>query len=250
MPWSPRRNPITRPGASMAAALAACLVAAAAVFGGTAARPAVAACEDACGPGDGPVVVAAVGDSNTFGYGVPAARRPVDSYPAHLQTLLGPGFDVHDLGVSRTTLLSTSTHPYTRTDAARESTAIDPDVVLIMLGTNDSKEPDWRPDLFSEELTGMVRSYQDLPSRPSVVLLTPPAAYDNSAGIRPDVVDQQVAPRVREVAAETGATMVDVHEATTGHPELFPDGVHPGAEGYGLVARLVAPAVRAAARIG
>lgn len=114
-----------------------------------------------------PVVVACVGDSITEGIG--ATRADQYSYPAQLQGLLGEGYAVHNYGASGMTLLAEGDYPYIRQERYAASLACPCDVVLLMLGTNDSKPQNWRfQEWYLSELTEMIRTYQSLPSRPQV----------------------------------------------------------------------------------
>ena len=56
------------------------------------------------------VRVACVGDSITYGSGIP--DREHNSYPAQLQKLLGDGYEVRNFGVSGATLLKNGDKPY------------------------------------------------------------------------------------------------------------------------------------------
>lgn len=86
--------------------------------------------------------VACVGNSITFGAGI--ANRDLNSYPAQLQYFLGDEYEIKNFGVSRTTALSKGDHPYIKTSAFKESQAYLPDIVLIKLGTNDTKPQNWK----------------------------------------------------------------------------------------------------------
>ena len=47
-----------------------------------------------------------------------------------------------------------------------------------MLGTNDSKNKNWvGADRFSGDYRALIEHYQSLPSRPRVILMTPPSAF-------------------------------------------------------------------------
>jgi len=83
------------------------------------------------------VRVACVGDSITFGAGV--EDRDKNHYPAVLGGLLGTSFDVRNFGRSGATLSSSGDLPYRDTDEFKAATAFAPDVVVIKLGTNDTK---------------------------------------------------------------------------------------------------------------
>lgn len=44
---------------------------------------------------------------------------------------------------------------------------------------------------------------------------------------------------IREVAAELGLPVVDIHAATEGKPELFPEKLHPSEQGAKIIAETV-----------
>ena len=73
-----------------------------------------------------------------------------------------------------------------------------------------------------------------------IYVCTPLPAYPGRWGINDTTIREEVAPKVRQVAQDTGATVIDLYAAMSGKPELFLDTVHPNAAG----ARLVAAAVR------
>lgn len=187
-------------------------------------------------PGVAPVVVAAVGDSNTFGQGV---EPGTESYPAQLQGLLGDGYQVLNFGVRGRSVLSTAQAPYTADPLYAESLRSDADVVLLMLGTNDAKDAGWDPRRFRSELADLVEVYQSLPGEPQVYLLTVPPAFANTAGVPPERVSTEVVPGIRAVAGATGVPLIDVDAALRAHADLFDDGIHPDATGFGIIAGVV-----------
>ena len=81
--------------------------------------------------------VACVGDSITYGAGV--AGRESNSYPAVLGKLLGDKYEVKNFGVSGATLLKKGDNPYWRQGAFKKATDFKPNIVVIKLGTNDTK---------------------------------------------------------------------------------------------------------------
>lgn len=112
-----------------------------------------------------PVRVACVGNSITYGAGI--ANREKNSYPAQLQYYLGADYEVRNFGVSGCTLLSKGDAPYIQTVAYKQSLDFAPDVVLIKLGTNDSKPQNiCYVDDYKEELRQLVRTYRSLASQP------------------------------------------------------------------------------------
>lgn len=107
-----------------------------------------------------------------------------NSYPAQLQAYLGDGYQVVNFGVSGATLLGKGDRPYTLTDEYARPQAFNPDIVLIKLGTNDSKPRNIQfVDDFAADGKALVESYKSLGSHPRVILLTPvkccnPMVYD------------------------------------------------------------------------
>src|SRR5687768_14105445 len=88
------------------------------------------------------VRVACVGDSITYGAGV--SNRDRNCYPAVLQRLLGDGHDVRNFGVSGTTVLAKGDNPYTLQKVYQQAREFKPHVVVIALGTNDTKPQNWK----------------------------------------------------------------------------------------------------------
>ena len=82
-----------------------------------------------------PIRVACVGDSITQGAGAGAGM----SYPSQLQTLLGEQYKVGNFGVSGRTLMQKGDHPYRKEGKYQQALEMLPQMVVIMLGTNDSK---------------------------------------------------------------------------------------------------------------
>ena len=122
-------------------------------------------------PAAQPVRVACVGDSNTAGYGA-------DSYTIALAERLGDGYAVSNYGVSGTTAMASGIDPYSKTAAYEASLADEPDIVVLMFGTNDTNRSSWRGrDAFADEYADLVYTYQALDSSPTVLLCTPPAPH-------------------------------------------------------------------------
>ena len=90
---------------------------------------------------EGKTHIACVGDSITYGCTLPLffLRR----YPAVLQRLMGQGVQVAAFGVNDRTLQNTGNKPFRREKAFLQSKEYRPDAVVILLGTNDSKDGNW-----------------------------------------------------------------------------------------------------------
>lgn len=196
----------------------------------------------------GNIIVAAVGDSNTYGYGVMFNRRRENSYPAQLQAMLGDEYEIMNYGVSGSTLLSTGDRPYMSSPMYAKSLRAHPDIVLLMLGTNDAKRMNWDARRYERELEQFAYSYRSLANRPNIYLLTVPFVRVDNGHPKPSKVDgiiarDEVVPIIKNVAKKIHVPCIDIYSATKDHPELFSDGVHPNVEGYGLIARAVYDAI-------
>ncbi len=137
----------------------------------------------AAGRADDKIRVACVGDSITYGAGI--KDREHNSYPAQLQKLLGDGYEVRNFGVNGRTLLSKGDLPYVKERTYQDALAFKPNIVVIKLGSNDSKPQNWKhADEFEADYKKLVESFRDLPTKPKVYLCTPVPAYPEAFGRR------------------------------------------------------------------
>jgi len=197
---------------------------------------------------EGQTRVACVGDSITYGHGI--SNWPKNNYPVLLQGLLGDKYHVNSYGVSGRAVQPDSDQPYTALPHYQESLTYDADIVVFMMGTNDSKPENWHgADAFKEDLLALLDSYGDA----QILLCTPAASFFVDAqteglarhDIQPLVVEE-IAQIVRDVAAERGYPLIDIHALTLEHPEWFSkDGIHPSNDGAAAIANVVADAITA-----
>ena len=192
----------------------------------------------------GPVRIACVGDSITFGSGL--ANRPLESYPSVLGRLLGDTYFVSNFGVSGATMLRRGDKPYWQEERFRAVRDFNPSIVLLKLGTNDSKPQNWQYGYeFENDYAAMVEYFRALPSRPIVVPITPVPVFDDRWGINDQAVSQVIAPSIRGVAARLGLPTIDLNAEMRNNSTMFPDGVHPNAVGADLIARKAHRVIRA-----
>ena len=194
---------------------------------------------------EGKLHIACVGDSITYGCTLPLffLRR----YPAVLQKLLGSGTRVAAFGVNDRTLQSTGNKPYRNEKAFRQSREYLPDCVVILLGTNDSKDRNWiSDDAFRQQYKELIAEYRELSSHPRIIICTPPCAFSPVSRFFSITNDAKldripiIAGLVRNVAGDTGLDLVDLYTLTEGRRELFgPDGLHPSAEGAKAIAEKI-----------
>ena len=179
------------------------------------------------------IKVACVGDSITEGAGL-----GVNTYPAALGRFLGTNYSVRNFGVSGTTLLRKGDLPYWSQTAFRTATNSSPDIVTIMLGTNDSKPFNWMYKAqFPKDLSDMIDIFANLPSHPRVFVCLPVPAYAINFSIQPDTIRTEVIPLLKQGARQKGVMTIDTYNALSGRPDLFPDNIHPNAAGAALIAK-------------
>lgn len=178
--------------------------------------------------------IACVGDSITEGAG--AARG--QSYPSQLQELLGAQWQVGNFGVGGRTLLKKGDFPYWNEGAFKKAQEFEPDAVIIMLGTNDTKPQNWKTKAeFKDDYLELVKTFQKLKSSPRVYVCRPvPVPGQGNFGINEAALQEQL-PMIAEVKEELGSGMIDMYAALDGKPALLPDRVHPNTEGAGEMAK-------------
>ena len=187
-----------------------------------------------------PIKVACVGDSITQG----AGAKPGQSYPSQLQALLGDGYQVGNFGVSGRTLLKKGDFPYWKEKKYQAALAMEPAIVIIMLGTNDTKPQNWKFEAeFDADYRELVKSFQSLKSQPKVFVCRPvPVPGKGNYGINEENIQKEI-PRVDALAKELGCDVIDMHAALAKSPEMLPDRVHPNTAGAGEMAKAAAKAI-------
>jgi lysophospholipase L1-like esterase len=121
--------------------------------------------------------------------------------------------------------------------AYQNATNYAPDIVTIKLGTNDSKPQNWRyRDQFGRDLGDMIDVFAKLASHPRIFVCLPVPAYGLQYDINPEIIKNEIIPIIRQVARQKGVTTVDVYTPLSGHPDLFPDLVHPNNAGAVMIA--------------
>jgi lysophospholipase L1-like esterase len=188
-----------------------------------------------------PIRVACVGDSITAGSGLPADA----AYPSQLQALLGKDWHIENFGVSGRTLLQKGDFPYRKDPAYQKALQSRPQIVIIMLGTNDTKPHNWKfaADFYTDYLA-LVESFEKLPTKPAIFLCRPcPIPGGGNFGIN----DANLQPAIRDIdrlIAEKKLGLIDMHAALKDFPELLPDRVHPNTTGATKMAEAAAQALK------
>ena len=195
-------------------------------------------------PKPGAVRVACIGDSITDGDGIDL--RALNGYPAQMQTMLGDNYWVRNFGVSARTVMNSGDYPYMNELAWEDALAFQPDVVVIKLGTNDSKGYNWaHKKEFAGDLQKMIDTLKALPSQPKIYLCTPIPAIKDSWTINEQVIAGEIIPIIEKAVKKNGlAGVIDLHTAFEGQEALYlPDGIHPTQQGARKIAATVAKVI-------
>lgn len=199
----------------------------------------------------GQVKVACVGDSITYGMSV--INWFENTYPAQLGDMLGDDYHVQNFGFSAKTAQENNDESYRATKLYEKSKKYQPDIVILMLGSNDSKPYNFNGGKadFKQAMKELIEIYQGLESSPEIILATVNAGfyvhganegdymYDiNGANI--NIINQAI----KELAEEYNLTLVDTFAITKDHPEWYKlDGIHPDKNGQTAMAEAFAEAV-------
>jgi len=188
-----------------------------------------------------PIKLACVGDSITAGVGAGRGR----SWPDQVRGMLGEKWNVKNFGVSAKTLMNSGDGPYQKVGAFKAAKDFAPDVVVIMLGTNDTKPQNWRyfKKDFEADYKDMVKQFAETPGKPRIFICYPPyVAKNGNWGINDPNVLEEI-PVITKVAKDMNMGIIDVHTPLKGKDSLLPDNVHPNAEGAKVLAATVLKAL-------
>lgn len=182
--------------------------------------------------------VACIGNSITKGSWLAHPDR--DSYPATLQRMLGSTYKVDNWGVSGACASPDTKTNYMETEEYKKMVASNPDIVTVMLGTDDSRKPNaGGVPSFQYGLGKLVGSLQALPSHPKIYLITPPPTSSDAYGNNNQTLEGRILPRIKDEASKKGLGLIDVYAQTKGDSKFYADGVHPDENGAGHIAQII-----------
>lgn len=152
--------------------------------------------------------------------------------------MLGPGWIVENLGEGGATIHHTSDKPYWELMANR---VVDrrPDVVLVLLGTNDSKPRHWyHRDEVARDFDALLEALERQPSHPLIWVCLPPPVFPGQWGIDESRL-RDIRSLLRAKARSHRLPVIDLHEPLLARAEYFPDQVHPDERASALIAATI-----------
>jgi acyl-CoA thioesterase I len=181
-----------------------------------------------------PIRVACVGDSITQGSG----------YPDKLQMMLGSNYIVVNFGVCGSTVSQNSTIPYINQTAFKRAEDFAPDIVVIMLGTNDANpEIAHNEDNFETDYAQLVNSFEALDGNQLIWVVKSPPIFSDNSNYNNTYLSNTVLPHIDNVASQMNLPKIDIYSAFGNHSDYFMDGVHPNPDGASLIASNVYDAI-------
>jgi alpha-L-fucosidase 2 len=191
---------------------------------------------------DKAIRVACIGDSITEGAGLADQSRT--SYPVYLNAMLGKHYAVLNSGRGGTTLQKKGDFSYWTTKEFANTFAFNPEVIVIKLGTNDTKPQNWNPGAFEEDYQALIDTLKTLSAAPKLYLCLPVPVYRTEWGINDSTLVQGVLPLIRKMALKNKLELIDLNQGLANRPEMFPDYIHPNERGTNKIACIVAKSIQ------
>lgn len=185
--------------------------------------------------------VACIGNSITVGEGLKNSN--LDSYPSQLGMILGNSYEVKNFGASGHTLLKKGNRSYWNAPQLQQALEYRPDIVVIMLGTNDSKRVNWiYKDEFIPDYISMIDTFRQVETKPVIYACYPPPSFDD-AYVRDSIVTTEMIPMIDIIVDSVGVSLIDVHSPLADKEYLFWDYIHPTVDGSWEMAKIIADSI-------
>ena len=200
--------------------------------------------------------VACVGNSITEGYGIWGDKK----YPDHLQEMLGDSYSVTNFGVSSMTFAGATikagdnSASYWKTEKFKAALNSSPDIVVIELGTNDSKffmANDDTQGIYNynygqceksqlyTDYEALIDTFAHLPTNPEIFATLQPYSNNLEWAIMDSAIVNQINPIIKETAIKKGVNIIDLHTLFKTPEWFLSDSVHPNATGAQELAKIV-----------
>jgi lysophospholipase L1-like esterase len=130
--------------------------------------------------------------------------------------------------------------------AYKEALQFKPEIMIIKLGTNDSKPQNWDEykSYYVRDYKSLIASFRNSNPDVKVFVCLPVPAFGEAWGIRDKINKEEILPLVKIIATEEKATLIDLYNPLINAGEMFPDKIHPNAKGAKKIAELVFEAIK------
>lgn len=184
-----------------------------------------------------PIRIVCVGNSITEGFGNTSEEA---AWPAQANKLLGNRYAFSNCAVSGTTMFKNSNAPYWKTERYAKAKSLNPQILIIALGTNDADPWRWNSlkNEFKSDYLDMVKEFRQGGKDPIIYVCLPPPLFGPQKAAQNTVVENELIPLIKEIAGEIGAYIIDYHQPLINANKQFPDNVHPDDAGAVLMAQI------------
>ena len=180
--------------------------------------------------------IACVGNSITYGY---LTNSVEETYPYKLQKMLGDSVEVRNFGVPGAAVQFDKFTTYLKTEAYKDLKLFRPEVIIVKLGTNDSRPDEWvNEDFFYADYLRLVRRMKSISDQ--VYLCYPILPYGVKWQERDDILRNKVMKLIKRVSEEEQLPVINLYrEEMRDSVNYYPDGIHPTSNGYDIIAKII-----------
>jgi len=189
-----------------------------------------------------PIKVVCIGNSITEGWGL--TNPLTEAYPVQLANLLGSTYEVLNCGVSARTMLKHGDVPYWNEAKYTQAKNYNPDIVIISLGTNDSKPQNWeyKKEYYNDYAT-MIGEFRKNGKNPQIFVCIPPPAFIDNYGIRDYIIRDEMQPLIDSLCTTLRTSKIDFFHGLLTTGNTFADGIHPNKDGALVMAKIAKEAI-------
>lgn len=184
-----------------------------------------------------PVQVVCVGNSITEGFSNTSQAK---AWPAMLNKLLGREYTVYNCAVSGTTMFRNSNYPYWSTPKHTNAKELNPQILIIALGTNDADPWRWNTlkGEFKTDYLALINAFRADGKNPIIYVCLPPPLFGEGKAPQNRVVEDELIPIIKEISRIENTYVIDFHTPLISAKHLFPDNVHPNDAGAEQMAQI------------
>lgn len=153
---------------------------------------------------------------------------------------MGNKYEVGNFGFNGRTMLNKGDYPYMQEQMYKDVLNFMPNIVIIKLGTNDSKPQNWKHEKeYPVDMQRMIDDLNQLSSEPKIYLCYPTKAHKDIWGIRDNIIENEVISYIDYVAEKNDLQVIDIYSVTSNMEQNFPDKIHPNEEGMKTIAEMI-----------
>lgn len=192
--------------------------------------------------GAGNIKIACLGDSITYGYGIDRDKCWVSLLPK----MLGEDYQSINYGLISRTLLSTGNYPYFKEEMINNFWNDQEDIIIFMLGSNDTKINNWDYDRFEKEYKQLIERFLKKKKESKLYIMIPPQIFNNDVDELPnrDNLEKGVIPIINNLKEQYNLKVIDLYSLTKDHEDWYIDTIHPNEIGHREIAKEIMRVIR------